>query len=547
MHDKNQNQSTQRKKLANQKSFNAINESIKIVIYYILFSLLWIFVSDEVLLAMNLDEGLSNQIQTVKGISFVIVSGLIFYAILHKRLSLYVESIEELRIVNFNLEILNKNSLELENKLYQQVYYDELTGLPSKISIEETANAYLKKNPDQMLALVYFDIDEFRNINEVKGHQIGDELIKEVAVIMSSHLKENDILCHTGADEFVILFFDIKDLSKFFIELDGYFKRIKKSYILDKDEYFITFSGGVALAPDHGKDYITLLRHADSALAMAKRKGKDQLVIFDDEMITMITQQTETLNHLRSAIPNHEFSLHYQPVIDLSDFSIIGAEALIRWNHKLKGYIPPLEFISLSEKNGFIKEITEWVFYQAAKDLSKWPQTKQSFSVSINLSAVMLNHDSFLKYLNQWIEKYQIDCKRIVLEITETAVISDVDRSIHVLLQLKQMGFRIALDDFGTGYSSLTYLQKLPIDIIKIDRSFINNITKDTKEFHVLKYMIDLAHHLNLAVVAEGIEIIEQEHIVKAYKADLAQGYYYCKPMLIDQLIDFMKAYKKKQ
>ena len=279
---------------------------------------------------------------------------------------------------------------------------------------------------------------------------------------------------------------------------------------------------------------------------MAKNKGKDQLVVFDDEMVTMITQQTEMLNHLRNAIPNHEFSLAYQPVIDLNDFSIIGAEALIRWSHKTKGYIPPLEFISLSEKNGYIKEITEWVFYQAAKDLKKWPKTKETFNISINISAVILIHDSFLKYLNQWIEQYQIDCKRIFLEITETAVISDINKSIHVLLQLRKMGFKIALDDFGTGYSSLTYLQKLPIDIIKIDRSFINNINKDTKEFHVLKYMIDLAHHLNMRVVSEGIEIVEQQDMVKTYQSDLAQGYYYCKPMPIDQLIEFMKSYNKK-
>lgn len=538
---------TKEKSITKKKDFNAINESIKIIVYYILLSFLWIFGSDELLKFFVHNPDIINQIQTIKGIFFVTLSGGIFYIILYKKLSLYVASIVELKSVNQNLEIMHNNSLDLESKLFQLAYYDELTGLPSKILLEERVNAFLKGNPEKMLAFVYVDIDEFRNINEVKGHQIGDELIKSVAKVMSEHLKDKDMLCHTGGDEFVIAFFDIKDLSSFLNEVETYFKNVKRTYILDQDEYFVTFSGGVALAPDHGKDYITLLRHADSALSMAKNKGKDQLVVFDDEMVTMITQQTEMLNHLRNAIPNHEFSLHYQPVIDLNDFSIIGAEALIRWNHKTKGYIPPLEFISLSEKNGYIKEITEWVFYQAAKDLKKWPKTKETFNISINISAVILIHDSFLKYLNQWIEQYQIDCKRIFLEITETAVISDINKSIHVLLQLRKMGFKIALDDFGTGYSSLTYLQKLPIDIIKIDRSFINNINKDTKEFHVLKYMIDLAHHLNMRVVSEGIEIVEQQDMVKTYQSDLAQGYYYCKPMPIDQLIEFMKSYNKKK
>ena len=524
---------------------NAVNESIKIIIYYVLISLLWIFGSDRLLELLIEDQSLILQFQTIKGIFFVVFSGIIFYLILFSKLRLYVQSILDLKYAYGRLDKLHNNSLELEGKLYQLAYYDELTGLPNKTLLEDKVNDYINKNTDQVMALVYMDIDEFKNVNEVKGHQVGDSLIKAVAAIMKENLSEHDILCHTGADEFVVAFFDIVDLSEFLVKIDEFFNKIKQTHILDKDEYFITFSGGVAIAPDHGNDYITLLRHADSALSMAKNKGKDQLVIFDDEMVMMITQQTEMLNHLRNAIPNHEFTLNYQPIIHLDSQEIIGVEALIRWHHKTKGYIPPLEFISLSEKNGFIKEITEWVFYQAAKDLKKWPIKDTKFKISINLSAVMLIHDSFLKYLNQWISQYQIDCNRITLEITETAVITDINRSVHVLLQLRKLGFTIALDDFGTGYSSLTYLQKLPIDIIKIDRDFINHIKTDTKEFHVLKYMIDLAHHLHMEVVAEGIEIPEQQNLVKSYRGNYAQGYYYAKPMPIDQLLSFMKAYKK--
>ena len=528
-----------------QIGLNATNESIKIIIYYILISLLWIFGSDRLLELFIQDPDQISRFQTIKGILFVIFSGGIFYLILFNRINLYVASIIDLKKAYKRLDKLHQTSLDLEEKLYQKAYYDELTGLPNKTLLEEKVDQYINEYSQNMMALVYMDIDEFRNVNEVKGHQVGDQLIQAVALTLKEYAKDSDIICHTGGDEFVVAFFDITDLSKFLIEIEDFFKKIKRSYLLDKDEYFITFSGGVALAPDHGKDYITLLRHADSALSMAKHKGKDRLVIFDDEMVTMITQQTEMLNQLRNAIPNHEFTLHYQPVIDLNTGKVIAAEALIRWHNKIKGYIPPLEFISLSEKNGYIKDITEWVFYQAAKELNNWPKKNENFKISINLSAVMLIHETFLKYLNQWIEQYQINCKKIILEITETAVISDINRSIHVLLQLRKLGFTIALDDFGTGYSSLTYLQKLPIDIIKIDRGFISHIKKETKEFHVLKYMIDLAHHLNMEVVAEGIEIEEQLNMVKDYKGNYAQGYYFAKPMPQDQLIQFLKSFKK--
>jgi diguanylate cyclase len=287
-------------------------------------------------------------------------------------------------------------------------------------------------------------------------------------------------------------------------------------------------------------NYITLLRHADAAMSIAKAKGKDQFVIFDDEMVTVIKQQTDILNNLRMAILNQEMSLHYQPIIDLKNGHTIGVEALIRWQHPTKGFIPPLEFISLSEKNGFIKDITEFVFKEAHDHYSNWEKQKKSFKISINLSATMLINDKFINSLLIWIQNEKLDCRKFNIEVTESAFISDIQKSIHVLNQLKRLGFTISLDDFGTGYSSLTYLQKLPIDSIKIDRSFINNIKEDTEEFYVLKYMIDLAHHLNLTVVAEGIETEEQALMVKKYGVDYAQGYYYCKPTTQVRVIEYI-------
>ena len=344
----------------------------------------------------------------------------------------------------------------------------------------------------------------------------------------------------------MIAMFDIKDLETFLPTVETYFNHIRKSFMLDNDDFFVTYSAGIALYPDHGTDYITLLRHADAAMSIAKSKGKDQSVIFDDEMVMMIKQQTELLNQLRVAITNNEFSLHYQPIIQLETGLVYGVEALIRWTHPIKGFIPPLEFIYLSERNGFIKEITEYVFKEAADHYKDWRMKTKGLKISVNLSATMLMNDKFITDLIEWIDKHHIDCSRYVIEVTETAIISDIEKSIHVLNTLKKLGFQIALDDFGTGYSSLTYLQKLPIDMIKIDRSFISNIKEDTEEFYVLKYMIDLAHHLNLVVVAEGIETKEQADMVKKYHVDYAKGYYYCKPMPQARVLEYFKTLHQK-
>lgn len=524
---------------------NSNQAAIKIVLIYLTIGLAWIVLSDLVIESIFPNQDQSQIAQTIKGIFYVAFTAVIFFYIIRHQMDLYVSTITDLKKAYVELDQGHKKSLQLEDRLYDLAYYDPLTGLPNRTMIEQTINQYIEEKKDKgMIGIVYFDIDEFRNINEVKGHSVGDELIKIIARELGSHVEKPHVLARMSGDEFVLVFFDLVNIEEFLPTVERYFKYIRKSYVLDEDDFFITFSAGVALYPDHGKDYITLMRHSDAAMSIAKSKGRDQTVIFDDEMVTVIKQQTEILNQLRVAIENNEFQLFYQPLIELDTGKPIGAEALIRWVHPTKGFIPPLEFISLSEKNGFIKEITEWVFKQAVDDFPEWGR-KRSFKISINLSATMLMNDKFISDLILWIEEHHIDCKKFNIEITETAIISDIQKSIHVLNALKRLGFTIALDDFGTGYSSLTYLQKLPIDTIKVDRSFISNIKEDTEEFYVLKYMIDLAHHLKLNVVAEGIETIEQADMVKKYDVDYAQGYYYCKPMPQQRVLEYFKVVQK--
>ncbi len=524
-----------------EKQLNSTYAAIKIIFIYLIMGFTWIIASDMLIEVIFTDPQTNALVQTIKGIFYVAFTAIIFYYIIHRQMDMYVLTIMDLKKAYVELDEGHKKSLQLEDQLYDLAYYDPLTGQPNRIMLEQTINRYITDKKEQgMIGIVYFDIDEFRNINEVKGHSIGDELIKAIASELAMHIEKPNMLARMGGDEFVLAFFDMEELENFLPTIETYFNYIRKSYLLAEDDFFVTFSAGVALYPDHGKDYITLMRHADAAMSIAKSKGKDQTVIFDDEMVMVIKQQTELLNQLRQAIQNQEFQLYYQPIIDLDTGKAIGTEALIRWVHPTKGFIPPLEFISLSEKNGYIKDITEWVFKQAAEQFSEWGK-KRSFKVSINLSASMLMNDKFIADLIRWIEDHHIDCKKFNIEITETAIISDIQKSIHVLNALKRLGFTIALDDFGTGYSSLTYLQRLPIDTIKIDRSFISSIKEDTEEFYVLKYMIDLAHHLKLTVVAEGIETKEQADMVKKYDVDYAQGYYYCKPMPQQRVIEYFK------
>jgi diguanylate cyclase len=525
------------------KKISSIRTSTKIIGFYLVFGFSWILLTDKIINRIFTDQDVLNYVQSVKGIFYVLFTALVFYVIIQKQLSLYVLTILDLKNAYEELDFGHQRSVDLENKLFNLAYYDDLTGLPNKILLEQTINQYaIEHSNGGVIGFVYFDIDEFRNINEVKGHSVGDQLIKDVANNLKDAIKPPNMLARLGGDEFIMAIFDIDDIETFVPLVESYFEMIRKTYILDEDDFFITYSAGVALYPDHGTDYITLMRHADAAVSIAKSKGKDQIVIFDEEMVSMIKQQTEILNQLRQAIPNHEFSLHYQPIINLADDKLAGVEALIRWQHPVKGFIPPLEFISLSEKNGYIKEITEWVFKEAASQYDAWNMKGKRFKISINISAIMLMNDSFIPNLNKWVFESKIDCSKIVLEITETAIIGDIEKSIHVLKQIKKMGFNIALDDFGTGYSSLTYLQKLPIDTIKIDRTFISNIHPDTEEFHVLKYMIDLAHHLKLVVVAEGIENLEQYNMMKKYYVDFAQGYYFCKPMPQNRVLEYIKS-----
>ncbi|MBE0701423.1 MAG: EAL domain-containing protein [Acholeplasmataceae bacterium] len=537
------NRNAKEEKRYNQ-TLNPTAASTKIIALYIFFGFLWILFSDILLEASIEDHVLNSTVQTIKGILFVIITAIVFYYIIFHRLSLYAETIIDLKRTYNKLDDAHQGLIRLENDLYQLAYYDKLTGLPNIVQMESKISDFIKANQDgkKMMGLVYFDIDDFKHINEMKGHNVGDQLILRIANILSEIIKAPDMVARLGGDEFVIALFDQEDPKELLENIESCLHAIRKPFRFENDEFFVTYSSGITLFPDHGSSYITLMQNADTAMSIAKNKGKDQMVIFDDEMLQMTTKRIDLTNQLRQAIKNNEFSLHYQPILNLETKRLVAVEALIRWQHPVKGNIPPLDFIEIAEKTGIMKDINTWVFETSFKQNKTWQELGlDRLHISINVSAKSLMDANFVSDLRNMVDAYHVSCSDFELEITESAIIEDVESSIEVLQQLKNMGFLISLDDFGTGYSSLTYLRRLPIDIIKIDRSFINHIVNDPSELKVMKFIIELAHHLNLKVVAEGVETFEQAELVKMYHGDYAQGYYFSKPMAANYVKDYVK------
>ncbi|WP_422486824.1 bifunctional diguanylate cyclase/phosphodiesterase [Gudongella sp. DL1XJH-153] len=421
---------------------------------------------------------------------------------------------------------------ELEEKLERLAYFDPLTEMSNKEKFREDTIDLISNNQkiENPFAMVYLDIDNFKLVNDTMGHAAGDELIRHIGYSMISVVGTKERVYRFGGDEFVILL-DNTSETMLGLKINNIMEKIRVPWHYNEHTFHISVSAGVAVYPHHGEDYEQLMQNADTALSYAKDKGKNIFVVYDREMREQAWNHIQLSNDLRTALERDEFKLHYQPQVNLSTGEIVGVEALIRWNHPVKGNIPPADFIPFSEETGQIDKIEEWVIDTACRQSKIWYQDGyKNISISINISGKMLGRSEWIDR----IQEYILDCKsygRIVFEITETAIISDLEISLVSLKQIHDLGIKLALDDFGTGFSSLTYLQKLPIDIIKLDKDFIWEIgVNEGKEF-IIKAVIDLAHNLGMNVVAEGVETDEQLHFLKAAGCDYAQGYLFNKPM----------------
>ncbi|QAA33835.1 GGDEF domain-containing phosphodiesterase [Clostridium manihotivorum] len=423
--------------------------------------------------------------------------------------------------------------VEMNEKLNSMAYYDMLTELPNRFLLEDSLEKLIKEaNEDKRrFALVYMDIDNFKNINDTMGHLCGDKLLKDVATILKEKIKQPNIIARLGGDEFAIVFVDIEDKKQVVSKVKELIQCLRKPWVIEGQEFFISFSAGIALYPGHGETLSVLMKNADMAMYYVKKNMKDDYCFYNSEMEELNLNQVKLVNDLRRAIDNEQFILYYQPIINLYDSQVNGVEALIRWYHPEKGMIPPIDFIPLAEEAGLIYDIEKWVLKTALIQKKQWEEKGyDNIKMSVNISGKAVVNEGFIGYIKNLTEEITCNYDDVQFEVTETAFMEDLDLAINNLKQIKKTGIKIALDDFGTGYSSLTYLKKLPIDVVKLDRGFIKTTT-NIEEEPIIHYVIKLINRLELKLVAEGVETIKQLNFLKKNHCDYAQGYLFSRPV----------------
>lgn len=545
--DKNytQNSTKKSKKGSRPVHYSPVRNTLQLIIFYIVLGIAWIFLSDRILLLLVSDPHIVENIQLGKGIFYVLATAVLFYFIIKRRMDLYMDSIHQLRTVNGEMEDKNRNLIHLEEKLYQLAYFDPLTGLMSKNKLVEEIDEHYKNHPQEKFAFVYIDIDDFRGLNELKGHNIGDELLKLIAKEILILAPAPHLVARLGGDEFVILVKGLREKTEIVDTLLSYEQKLRKTFLLDGDEYFITVSAGISIFPEDGHNYEQLLRHADMALDVAKKKGKNVMVLYEHSFKKDMMRQLELANIFQNAVPNGEFMMFYQPIYLSKEERPVSVEALMRWQHSTRGFIAPNDFIPIAEMTGKIKELSWFAFKQCFEQSKIWKKMGLDLKVSINVSAKIVVLDDFVKRIEHLVNEHKVSPNDFILEVTESIILDKIDDTIDKLNQLKKMGFSIALDDFGTGYSSLTYLEKLPCNILKIDRSFILAILAESSDYPLLSFMVDLAHKLGKIVVAEGVEDKIQRDKLVELGVDQIQGYYYAKPMPGNAIEAFIRLKKQ--
>lgn len=445
------------------------------------------------------------------------------------------------------LEKLEEKNILLEEKLIEckqakdrvkhMAYHDSLTNLPNRVTFKENLEiSYARsvRNPDYMFAILFLDIDHFKNINDSLGHLIGDKLLIEITQTLQSCLRSNDILARLGGDEFAMLLDDIVHVNKAIPIVDRIYEKFQSPFYLDKHEVFASVSIGIAFSNSEYTQSEDIMRDADTAMYKAKSLGRARHVVFDVAMHHQVAKFLELDTNLRRAIKREEFLLHFQPVVSTTDDKLYGFEALIRWNHPDSGLVSPMDFIPVAEETGLIVPIGQWVLYEAFRQMKLWHEqfpTYPPLKISVNISSKQFLQPDFIEQIKGAILETDIDPSSICLEITESVIMEHPENSATKMLQLRDLNIQIHIDDFGTGYSSLSYLGNFPADALKIDRSFINNMMSDKTNLEIVRSIVNLASNLEMCVIAEGVETLEHFSEIKKLGCEYAQGYLFSKPL----------------
>jgi len=437
---------------------------------------------------------------------------------------------------------------QAEETIRRQAYHDALTGLPNRMLFKERLNQSIlqARRADHRLGLLFLDLDRFKNVNETLGHIVGDQLLQAVAERLAGSLKPDHILARLGGDEFTILLprlARVEEAVKIAQKLLG---ALKAPVSLGGHELHVNASVGIALFPSDGEDAEMLLRNADTALYRAKEKGRNTYQLYAPLMNATAFERLVMENSLRHALRRNEFTVHFQPLLDIASGRVSGMEALLRWKHPELGLVYPEEFIPIAEETGLIVPIGEWALRTACAQNKAWQDKGYApLVMSVNLSARQVQRDDVGETVARALRETDLDPRYLELEITESVAMQNDERTIGVLKSLRDKGVQIAMDDFGTGYSSLSYLKKLPLHTLKIDQSFVRDLTTDPNDAAIATTVIALGHNLNLTVTAEGVENREQLEFLRRQHCDKAQGYLLAQPLAAEEFEEILKHEKE--
>jgi diguanylate cyclase (GGDEF)-like protein/PAS domain S-box-containing protein len=436
-----------------------------------------------------------------------------------------------------NVEDVNDRK-NAEATIEKLAYYDPLTGLPNRRLLQDHLSVSMKRcnRLGSTVALLYLDLDRFKHVNDSLGHQAGDKLLQQMAERFTNLLRDDDLVCRLGGDEFAIILHDIKRDERAAQVAEKLIAAAGSPVFIEGTEVVVTASIGIALYPKDADNAETLAKHADIALYHAKSEGKDTFRFYADELNRSSHERIGMEHALRHAVEKSELYLQYQPKICVATGTIMGAEALLRWQTSSYGTVSPDRFIPLAEETRLIIPIGKWVLRTACLQQAAWKQQGLDISMAVNLSAIQFNAPALIEQIASIIDETGIQADRLELELTESALVVNPESAVRILKKLRNLGVSIAIDDFGTGYSSLSYLKTFPVNVLKIDRSFVRDLAHDSGDRAIARSIVDLAENLGMKTVAEGVETEEQSGILKDIGCDYLQGFLYARPMSADQL-----------
>lgn len=455
------------------------------------------------------------------------------------------ERTRDLVNINANLERVIDKKEQAEQTLQYLAYHDELTGMPNRNTLVDRIGQSIKKSSreKQQMAILFFDLDRFKNVNDSLGHAVGDELLQEVASRLYSSLRNNDTISRNGGDEFVVVLEELIDTNEAVHVAKKIIKCITETFEIQSHKIHLGVSVGISIYPTDGKTPLVLLRNADTAMYRAKKAGGNQLQFYDESMSRQLRNRLELEHELHDALLDDEFYLEYQPQISCLSGVTTGFEALMRWKNKKYGEILPDRFVPLLEETGLIYSVGQWVVSQVIDFISI--NHIQGITFSINLSALQCNDLSFVDFVRERIEQSGIDPSQIEFEITESLLVKDFDKTKLLLDEMHKIGCTIALDDFGTGYTSMSYLARLPIDIIKVDKTLVHNIDVNNNLKSIVKAIVTMSDGLGIKNIFEGVETMAELAVIKKMGGEIIQGFLFSKPLNTENAIKWLDAGEK--